>query len=234
MKKISFIFFAAVVFLAGSLAAQAEVIIKQDFEAGTVPQGPNPKWYKYGDHFIGLASEEDYPIAGGASKGSESAIVITGGDDDPHGWQPAADFVLPDIEGGYLRIAFKIRNGSPESALCLFQIWGVTGEEQESLYQSLWFDSGFVRASGTDQYMFKQVTSGESSDWHEVIWTIPLPGTEGVASLEMDGDSQGEFVESPPEGFERLNRFRFFLQGNKASDVQFAIDDLVIERVMKP
>jgi len=144
------------------------------------------------------------------------------------------DFVVPALKGGYLRMTFKIRNGSLGSATCLFQIWGSAGKEQESLYQSLWFDSGFVRASGTDRYMFKQVTSGESSDWHEVVWIMPLPGTEGVASLEIDGDSQGEFVESPPESFEQLNRFRFFLQGNKDSDVQFAIDDLVIERVKKP
>lgn len=214
--------------------SQAELIIKQDFEADTVPQGPSPRWYKYGDNFIGIADREEYPFAGGASKKSESAMVITGGEDEPHPWQPAADFVLPKLESGYLRIAFKIRNGSADPADCLFQIWGTKGGDQESLYQSLWFHSNYVRASGTDKYLFKNVTSGESSDWHEVVWTIPMPGTEGVASLEIDGDAAPPFVESPPEDFDQLKRFRFFLQMNKVEDVKFAIDDVVIEHVDKP
>ncbi len=214
-------------------AAPAEVVIKQDFEPDTVPQGESPRFYEYGDHFIGIADKEDYPIAEGASKRSESAIVITGGEDEPNSWQPAADFLLPELEGGYLKISFKIRNGSPETADCLFQIWGTTDADKEQLYQNLWFNSNFVRASGTEQYMFKSVTSGDKSDWHEVEWTIPMPGTEDVASLEVDGDTQGEFVESPPEGFEKLNRFRFFLQMNKAADVQFAIDEVKIEHLKK-
>lgn len=234
MKRTSLILFALTASWVFPYSVRAEVIIKQDFEADTVPQGPSLKWYKYGDHFLGIADQEEYPFAGGASKKSESAIVITGGVDDPHAWQPAADYVLPDLEGGYLKISFQIRNGSPEAADCLFQIWGTTGGDKESLYQSLWFNSNYVRASGTEKYMFKNVTSGESSDWHEVVWTIPMPGTEGVASLEVDGDAAQPFVESPPEGFDQLKRFRFFLQMNKAEDVKFAIDDVVIEHVDKP
>lgn len=233
MKIVSIGLCALVALWFSPTLAPAEVVIKQDFEADTVPQGQSPKWFKYGDHFIGIADVEDYPIAGGASKGSESAIVITGGDDEPHGWQPAADFLLPELEGGYLRISFKIRNGSLEAADCLFQIWGVKDGDSEQLYQSLWFHSSYVRVSGTKSYLFKNVTSGESSDWHEVVWTIPLPGTEDVATLEIDGDEAKKFVESPPEDFTKLNRFRFFLQMNKSSEVQFAIDEVVIEHVDK-
>lgn len=234
MKKSKFLILTVGLCLVGPFAGLADVIIKQDFEPDTTPEGPEPKWMKHADTFVGIATEEDYDFAGGASKGSEAAIVITGGDDDPDSWKPAADFLLPDLKKGYLKISFKVKNPSTIEGDCLLQLWGkVEDGENEKLYQYLRVNPGYVRASGTGEYMFKDITSGESAEWHEIVWTVPLPGTDDSASLEIDGKSFGNFTQPPPADSEEIVRMRFFLQTNKTSDLQYAIDDLLVEHVKK-
>ncbi len=212
----------------------AEVIIKQDFEPDSSPEGLDPKIIPHADTFVGVATTEDYDFAGEASPGSESALVITGGDDDPDSWKPAIDFLLPDLKEGYVKISFKIKNASNADADCLLQLWGKTDDgTNEALYQYMKIHSGYVRVNGTGKYMFKEISSGESAKWHEIVWTVPLPGTDDSATLEIDGKEHGNFKQPPPAEVVELVRMRFFLQENKTSDAQFAIDDVVVERVKK-
>lgn len=218
--------------LSCQMAAQAEVIIKNDFEAGSSPEGPEPKYIGHGDTFVGAAAKEDYEFAAGASKESEVAMVLTGGEEETHTWKPAIDFEFPSMKGGYLKISFKFRNASLDVGQCLLQIWGVDDQgEKEKRYAYLRITSSSVRASGTGQHMFKEVTSGVSSEWHEIVWTLPLPGTTDSETLMIDGDKYGDFKQPPAAGVVELTRMRFFLQVNKSADVQYAIDEILVEHI---
>lgn len=233
MKKTILTLFTLGLLCASLATASAETIIERDFEAGSTPVGPEPKFLEHADTFAGVATQEDYEFAPGASEGSEAALVLAGGEEEPHSWQPAVDFNLPAMEGGYLRISFKFRVASLDMGLCVLQLWGKPGgSEKEALYESIWFDPLQVRATGTGQHMFKSgMTSGASSEWHRVVWTIPLPGTMDTVTLEIDGKEYGNFKQPPTSEVDELVKMRFFLQNQKTKDNMFGIDDLVVEHL---
>ncbi len=233
MKKHILILLSLGLFTAGLSSGLAKTIIERDFEAGSSSTGPEPKFLEYGDTFVGVATKEDYDFAPGASDGSEAALVLTGGQDEPHSWQPAVDFDLPSMKGGYLKVSFKFRVASLDVGDCVFQIWGVGDDgDKEMTYQYLWFNPLNVRATGTGQHMFKSgMTSGSSSEWHSLVWTIPMPGTTDTVTLEIDGKEYGNFKQPPGGDVTELVKLRFFLQNNKTEDNMFAIDDLVVEHI---
>lgn len=233
MKHTILILLGAGLFAASAITGSAETIIEQDFEAGTSPVGPEPKFMKHADTFAGVATKDDFEFAPGASDGSEAALVLAGGQEDPHPWQPAVDFELPSMEGGYLKISFKFRVASLDVGLCVLQLWGVAdGGDKEYTYQYMWFDPLNVRATGTGQHMFKsEMTSGSSSEWHSVVWTIPMPGTTDTVTLEIDGKEYGNFKQPPVSEVTELVKMRFFLQNQKTEDNMFGIDDLVVEHI---
>lgn len=233
MKITTLIVFTLGLIAIGPITGTAETIIERDFEAGTSPVGPEPKFMVHADTFAGVATKEDYEFAPGASEGSEAALVLAGGEEEPHSWQPAVDFDLPSMEGGYLKVSFKFRVASLDVGLCVLQLWGVgEGSDKEMLYQSIWFDPMNVRATGTGQHMFKsEMTSGASSEWHSLVWTIPLPGTIDTVTLEIDGKEYGNFKQPPGGDVTELVKMRFFLQNQKTEDNMFGIDDLVVEHI---
>lgn len=208
-----------------------EVVIANDFEEDGNEVGPAPKYVEHADSYTGIASEADFDFAVGASEESEQAYVIAGGEDDQHAWKPTMDFELLGVSGGSMRISFDVRNASTEPSTCALQVWGLK-DDKEVMYQWLGFRRNAVRASNTHEHMFKEITSGPESEWHKVVWTIPLPGSESTEpSLAIDDNNYVKFEEVDTQQVESVVRLRFFLQGDRGPDVRYAIDNFKVEHL---
>jgi hypothetical protein len=201
----------------------AEVVFQWDFESDTPSVGQPVQLMTANDAKIEVASA---PKPEGANK----ALMVAGGTDEPHSWQPAGDISIPNGKTGFLYVGFNVKNASFEPALFGIQIALKEDPYTYNMYQRLRLYPDRLQISGSGRGLARNhVTAGSDANWMRVEWVIPLPGTENATpTISVNSDDQGDFRYEPMTETDAINNLRFWLPSLRGEDTKFFVDDVLI------
>ncbi len=211
-------------------SAHAQIHYQHDFESAVPKTGERIKTMSVTDaKIVPVSSTKE--TAAAKPEGKNSALMIQGGVEEPHQWQPAGDITLPDLKENYLYIGFMLKNASFDASLFGIQVSNnQPAEGKYGVYQRMRMYPTHISLSGTGRGLGKeQLSSGNDAKWMNVEWIIPTPGAAGTPRLLMNGVDQGELrLEPVTEDVPSLNLIRIWLPGRKGEDTKFLIDDVLI------
>ncbi len=212
-----------------SSACWAQVIFQSDFEEDTPQTGKAIKKMSSNDAKIDVVNSVRESAAR-SEVGANRALVIQGGEEEKHAWQPAGDITLPDLKEGYIYVGFMLKNASFDASLFGIQVSHNQPGYRYSVYQSMRLYPTHISLSGTGRGLGKeQLSSGKDAKWMKVEWIFPTPGAEGNPRLILDGVDQGEIALKPgSDEIDSINLIRVWLPDRRGEDTKFLIDDVIV------
>jgi hypothetical protein len=202
----------------------AEIEFQDDFEKITPAVGQPVHRMTANDAKIEVVSA---PKPEGANK----ALVIQGGTDEKHDWQPAGDIAIQNGKNGFLYVGFTVKNSSFEPALFGIQLAFKEQPYTYNMWQRLRLYPDRLQISGSGRGLARdKVSAGADAEWMRVEWIVPLPGTkDATPTVSVNGQDQGDFRHEPlTEDLEAINNLRFWLPSLRGEDTQFFVDDVLV------